>query len=266
MKYTKEEKRKHLILKCRYYDGTEEDIYLKKLQTHEIDKSNLLPPECMKEEYTLSGEEVAHLRNAHTARCYEEHWVKEQLNGKIDNGCIGEYVAYGNKDFDADDGTPISLKALLWNRYYHWGGWMPDQEAFRKWYRTYYSSEPTNREKRAMKRRLGLVAKCLYYHGEETNPWDVIGVADDNLWRKWYWNLEREWVDALSMSYNTYLAKHDRLKMWGVEDFFKKEDVPLSLINHILGWHNHIAENNNSSLDHDSAIVCYKESYLKMKP
>ena len=65
MKYTKEEKRKHLILKCRYYDGTEEDIYLKKLQTHEIDKSNLLPPECMKEEYTLSGEEVAHLRNAY---------------------------------------------------------------------------------------------------------------------------------------------------------------------------------------------------------
>lgn len=264
MKYTKEDKRKHLILKCRYYDGTEEDIYLKKLEAHEIDKSHLPPPECMKDEYTLSGEEVAHLRNAHTARCYEEHWVKEQLNGKIDNGCIGEYVAYGNKDFDADDGTPISLKALLWNRYYHWGGWMPDQEAFRKWYRTYYSSEPTNREKRTMKRRPGLVAKCLYYHGEETNPWDVIGVADDNLWRKWYWNLEREWVDALSMSYNTYLAKHDRLKMWGVEDFFKKEDVPLSLINHILGWHNHIAENSNSSLDHDSAIACYRESYLKL--
>lgn len=101
---------------------------------------------------------------------------------------------------------------------------MPDQEAFRKWYHTYYSSEPTNREKRAVKRRPGLVTKCLYYHGEETNPWDFIGVADDNLWRKWYWNLEREWVDALSMSYNTYLAKHDRLKMWGVEDFFKKED------------------------------------------
>lgn len=198
MKYTKEDKRKHLILMCRYYDGTEEDIYLKKLEAHEIDKSYLPPPECMKDEYTLSVEEVAHLKNAHTARCYEEHWVKEQLNGKKDNGCIGEYVAYGNKDFDVDDGTPISLKALLWNRFYYWGGWMPDQEAFRKWYRTYYSSEPTNREKRALKRRPGLVAKCLYYHGEETNPWDFIGVADDNLWRKWYWNLEREWVDALA--------------------------------------------------------------------
>ena len=112
MKYTKEDKRRHLILMCRYYDGTKEDIYLKKLEAHEIDKSHLPPPECMKEEYTLSVEEVAHLKNAHTARCYEEHWVKEQLNGKKDNGCIGEYVAYGNKDFDVDDGTPISLKAV----------------------------------------------------------------------------------------------------------------------------------------------------------
>ena len=83
MKYTKEDKRKHLILMCRYYDGTEEDIYLKKLEAHEIDKSHLPPPECMKDEYTLSVEEVAHLKNAHTARCYEEHWVNGSLKFEI---------------------------------------------------------------------------------------------------------------------------------------------------------------------------------------
>lgn len=44
MKYTKEDKRRHLILMCRYYDGTEEDIYLKKLEAHEIDKSHFPPP------------------------------------------------------------------------------------------------------------------------------------------------------------------------------------------------------------------------------
>lgn len=40
-----------------------------------------------------------------------------------------------NENFAPHDGTPIELKALLWNRYYHWEGWMSDQEAFRNWYK-----------------------------------------------------------------------------------------------------------------------------------
>lgn len=40
MKYTKEDKRRHLILMCRYYDGTLEDIYLKKLEAHRQESSS----------------------------------------------------------------------------------------------------------------------------------------------------------------------------------------------------------------------------------
>lgn len=264
--YTKEDRRKHLILKCRFYDGTDKNEYEEKLKAHEIDKSKLPPPECMKEEYTIPYEEVRKLQNASTALFYERCWIVEQMQNQDHQYRLDEYIAYGNKDFAADDGTPISLKALLWNRYYHWDGQMSDQEAFCEWYQTYYASEPTNREKRAVKRRPGLIAKCRYYHGEENNPWDTIEAEGDTLWRKWYWNLEKQWVDELSMSFNSPYAKHDLLKVLKLEDFFKNEDVPLSLINHILGWHNHIAENGNNELKHDSAIECYKEHYLKLAP
>lgn len=90
MKYTKEDKRKHLILKCRFYDATDKDVYLEKLNAHEIDKSHLSPPECMKDKYTLPIDEVEHLKTAHSLQFYEECWVNEQLNGYEDKGRIEE--------------------------------------------------------------------------------------------------------------------------------------------------------------------------------
>ena len=42
MKYTKEDKRKHLILKYRYYDGTEEDVLEKSLKKRKADKDKCL--------------------------------------------------------------------------------------------------------------------------------------------------------------------------------------------------------------------------------
>lgn len=269
MKYSDKDKRKHLILMCRYYDGTDTDVYQKKLEEHQISKDNLPPPECMKDEYTLSDEEVMSLKNASCAASYEEIWVKERMNGSaemIDKDRSGEYIAYGNKDFEADDGTPISLKALLWNRFFHWGGCLSDQEAFYNWYRTRYSCEPTNREKRAAQRKPGLIAKCRYYHGEDKNPWDFHLSTGRNWWRKTYWNLEENWVNELSMSFNSPFASHDLLKQLGVEDFFKKENVPLSLANYILGYHNHAAEQSFGEIDAESAILSYRESYLKLVP
>lgn len=269
MKYSDENKRKHLILMCRYYDGTGIDVYQKKLEEHSINKDNLPPPECMKDEYTLSDEEVMRLKAASCAAAYEECWVNERLNGSaenIDKDRTGEYIAYGNKDFEADDGTPISLKALLWNRYFHWGGCLSDQESFYNWYRTRYSCEPTNREKRAAQRRPGLIAKCRYYHGEEKNPWDFNLCTGNNRWRKTYWNLEKSWVDELSMSFNSSHANHDFLKKLGVEDFFKEEDIPLSLAAYILSYHNHVAEQSLDEIDGKSAILSYSESYLKLIP
>ena len=40
-----------------------------------------------------------------------------------------------------DDGVPISIKALLWNRYMHWGGNPNDLYGFRGWYKREYLGE-----------------------------------------------------------------------------------------------------------------------------
>ncbi len=109
-------RRKEFILNCRFYDGNDVCLYEERLRAHEIDKSHLPPPECMRDEYTLLDKEVARLKSAITAWNYERCWV---IKGGFYRDGIQEYIAYGNEDFCADDGTPISLKALLWNRYYY---------------------------------------------------------------------------------------------------------------------------------------------------
>mgnify|MGYP004533537575 FL=1 len=261
-----DDKRKHLILACRFFDGSDTCEYKEKLDAHEVDKTHLPPPECMKDEYTLPDEEVRRLLNACTVWNYEKHWVEASLQGHGDSGCTKEYIDYGNEDFNADDGTPISLKALLWNRYYHWGGWMSDQESFRNWYRKYYVSEPTNREKRAELRKPELIAKCKYYHGETFNPWNFAMSAGFNYWRKTYWHLEKQWVDELSMSYKSFYANHDLLTYWNAVDYFEEKNEPLSLINYILGYHNHVAENCNATLDGVAAIDSYENQYIQLVP
>lgn len=261
-----DDKRKHLILACRFFDGSDTCDYKERLDAHEVDKTHLPSSECMKDEYTLPDEEVRRLLNACTVWNYEKHWVEASLQGHGDSGCTKEYIDYGNEDFNADDGTPISLKALLWNRYYHWGGWMPDQESFRNWYRKYYACEPTNREKRAELRKPELIAKCKYYHGETSNPWNFAMSAGFNHWRKTYWHLEKQWVDELSMSYKSFYANHDLLTHWNAVDYFKKKNEPLSLINHILGYHNHVAESSNATLDGVAAIDSYENQYIQLVP
>ena len=149
MDNTTTEKIQEYLLSCRFYNGEEENPFEKELYAHEVDKSHLPPPECMIEEFTISIDEVDRLKSAITAWFYERCWVYEHINGYIDKSRTEEYIAYGNEDFEANDGTPIGLKALLWNRYYHWGGEMSDQNSFRKWYKEQYQYMPTNKEKQA---------------------------------------------------------------------------------------------------------------------
>ena len=149
MDYKETNTKENLILYCRFFNGEKENPFEKELYTHEVDKSHMPPPECMKEEFTIPPDEVNRLRNAITSWFYESIWVKEKLNGYKGNDRLEEYIAYGNEDFEANDGTPIDLKALLWNRYYHWGGEMSNQDSFRKWYKEQYQYMPTNREKQS---------------------------------------------------------------------------------------------------------------------
>ena len=72
---------------------------------------------------------------------YEQLWVeREEFRDETTFNTV-EYVHYGMKDFNADDGTPLTLKALLFNRHTHWcGGYgrESDTKNFIEWYNNYY--------------------------------------------------------------------------------------------------------------------------------
>lgn len=69
---------------------------------------------------------------------YERAWVDLSVD-KEDNALgnmLDEYIAYGLGEFEQMDNTPVTLKALLFNRYSHWMGCNTD--GFKKWYKKEY--------------------------------------------------------------------------------------------------------------------------------
>lgn len=67
---------------------------------------------------------------------YERWWVESFENEEkhlVLQDAINRYIWCGLESFDESDGTPLSIKALLFNRYEHWAEGTPDD--FRKWYR-----------------------------------------------------------------------------------------------------------------------------------
>lgn len=72
---------------------------------------------------------------------YEQLWVeREELRNETESYII-EYNYAGLKDFNTDDGTPITLKALLYNRHNHWSGSFEkgqDVINFKNWYLNTY--------------------------------------------------------------------------------------------------------------------------------
>ncbi|MCK9342230.1 MAG: hypothetical protein M0P37_10910 [Synergistaceae bacterium] len=71
---------------------------------------------------------------------YEKVWANSETD-RDEKGCnTTEYIAYGMKEFNADDGVPITLKAMLFNRYCrgNGGGVENEKEHFKKWYQKLY--------------------------------------------------------------------------------------------------------------------------------
>lgn len=66
---------------------------------------------------------------------YEQVWLETYGNEVALNNII-EYIHYGLMRFAENDNTPISLKALLFNRYCHWN--MADVDGFKQWYDEFY--------------------------------------------------------------------------------------------------------------------------------
>lgn len=96
--------REELILDCRYYNGETE------------------PPEGTDD--LMWG--------------YEEAWVRMVLE---DNPIPKKHLDYYTKCFDLpnllpfeEDGTPLSLKAILWNRLDYWSSYPTDSKTFKSWY------------------------------------------------------------------------------------------------------------------------------------
>lgn len=100
--------REELILDCRYYNG--EETY----------------PEGV--DSLMWG--------------YEEAWVRMVLenNPKVQN-----HIDFYTERYDLpsilpyeEDGTPLGIKAILWNRLDHWSYYPADADSFKEWYLEHY--------------------------------------------------------------------------------------------------------------------------------
>lgn len=68
---------------------------------------------------------------------YERRWCKVQNDKDSSmNDMLNEYNISGLCSFEPYDGTPVSLKALLFNRFCHWSSGAMHEciEPFKKWY------------------------------------------------------------------------------------------------------------------------------------
>ena len=187
----------------------------------------------MKTEYNLPTDEVYYLNNAATAWNYECFWVKknDDENTKHVFDANG-YYENDLKEFEPNDGTPIGLKALLWNRYEHWTS--GTLEGFKEWYLKYYQSRPTNRQRRAEERKKNLIPMCRYYKGEAEYPQQLH--EHDSL----FWDYEKHWVDALSYSYRRGEEWRKTVEREHLEPFAKKHNIPATfvglLFNRFMHW------------------------------
>ncbi len=73
---------------------------------------------------------------------YEMYWVQDMIKGKNENSdfsILDEYVGVGLGLFEQFDGVPVTLKALLFNRYARTCNSLSDAiEPFKKFYKRYY--------------------------------------------------------------------------------------------------------------------------------
>lgn len=236
MTYTKEDKKRYLILQCRYYKGESE------------------PPKTLPEGYALMWD-------------YESRWVDWTLNEDKMVNHFENDIRDLHLETKEGDKTPLTLKALLCNRYLHWGGYAPLEEElknFEKWYVDFYQMWKTNREHRADKRKPDLIAKCKYYKGENDNPWEYC-YSPVLEYRKSIWCIEKEWSDAMAESYLCIQSSTKLIKDFVLEEFFKAKGLALSLLNLIVAKQKEKAEERKEHFGPAEAIKTV-EKYEKLAP
>ncbi len=80
------------------------------------------------------GKNIPEDCGAEAGHKYEECWVRFHFNEDdyLKNETMS-YIKEGLGDFCSEDGVPISMKAILYNRFCHWG-WCETPDTFRSWY------------------------------------------------------------------------------------------------------------------------------------
>lgn len=232
MAFTKEDKRRWLILQCRYYNGEEKE-----------------PKHFMHEDAMYWY--------------YEKCWVEFNFK-KEHESSLKKDVEYFKLKLSPDDITPNTLKALLLNRYMHWvGGFQTlekDIEGFESGYYANYLKRKTNKQRRTEARKPDLIKKCKYYHGEENSPYSVEYLTT-------YWTWEKEWVEKIADSYynrRVFVAQMDKIPNVGPEcvpilDLLSKRyTMPRTMIAYFaLKWY----ENIHGGFIHEYAT--YFEHFLQ---
>ena len=140
---------------------------------------------------------------------YEEIWMHEYHRDTpacdFFDEMLDEYDAAGLSDFRADDGVPVTLKALLFNRYAKTANSMADAvEPFKKFYEKYYQPNMFL----IMDTRFD---NYSFFRGEKTCPFTDFG-------RRFWWTVESYAVeygdDKVAGELSPTMWNYLREKMW----------------------------------------------------
>ena len=224
----KEDKVKHLILACRYYNGEDDNPFV-----HEMEEQG----------------ESDELNDEITAWNYECYWVNEKHSGNDFKGYLEDF-AHAFSEFKADD-TPTDLIAVLWNRYQQWVSDGP--EGFTEWYSRRYQSRETNRQRRAKERRKILIPRCRYYRGEEECP-------EHSGMYSMFWDYEKLWVEALAYSFKRgeeWRKDFEQAHAWLLA---KQYEIPATLVGLLYNRYMHWGSGHETTLDFNKWL---EENYVK---
>lgn len=121
---------------------------------------------------------------------YEDSWISFHFMEA--NYLLSEtlyYIRSGLGDFCEDDGVPISMKAILYNRFCHWGWNKPETpDTFRSWYESIDYTNVTAKKKRNPKTEynpllIGAIIGDIVGSIYEFNPYKskAINLQDKNM-------------------------------------------------------------------------------------
>lgn len=164
---------------------------------------------------------------------YEHHWVTH-LEQKWTEEIDDMHRLGLDQLMKKDDGTPLTLKAQLFNRYAHWVGLYEGGEGFVKWYTDFYLSiGKTNRQKRYDSRKIKLIKRCRFYKGESVCP-----ISDPKA--EHFWKYEEIWVETLAKSYRNAESWREALNRFPkIKKFAEDKFLPTSLIGLLVNRDEH---------------------------